>query len=108
MSFNPTHEFRGLELEFLDKRGTPQLRFRDADARIYHLPSDVVTKIQPKPKPGEVWKYVGEDQRSHLVLITEDAKAAFVTGKGKRVTLDVDDLTKPNFVKVLNADGSLG
>lgn len=109
MSFNPTHEFRGLELEFQDDDPcvyglTP---FRDEDDNYYYIPDDVVTKIQPKPQPGEVWKYIGDDDPDpyRMVLITTDSPPSFVNEEGDTLTFNGPEHLS-EFVKVLNADGT--
>lgn len=104
--FKPTHEFRGLELE---QRGTcgPEGRwYADAEEREFVLPNQLVTKLQPKPMPGEVWKYVGYGAKDYpLVLVTIDYPKSFVNEEGDTMQfLDDDHLAK--FEKVLNADGS--
>lgn len=108
--FNPTHEFQGLKLEhhevdgYIDGLGS----YYDERGTQYRLSSDVVTKILPQPKPGEVWKYIGEYagvSDSNLVLITEDAKASFVNVEGDTIQFSDGD-HRANFVKVLNADGT--
>ena len=109
MNFNPTHMFRGLELQFQgnDPFVYGLAPFRDADGAPYYLSLDVVTKIPPKPQPGEVWKYVNPDDPDpfRLVLVTLDFPPSFVNEEGDTVPFAGNDHLM-NFVKVLNADGT--
>lgn len=54
-NFNPTHEFRGLELEFEDRNTHEVSYYTDAEGRDYVLPDEMVTKLLPLARPGEVY-----------------------------------------------------
>lgn len=105
--FNPTHTFRGLELEFqADEECVYGLApFRDYGGLGYFLPVSKVTKIQPKPKPGEVWRYDDPDEEvgSFLVVIASDGEG-FRTEEDPYETMYSGDLE--HMTKVLNADGT--
>lgn len=111
MSFNPTHEFRGLLLRYeydydvID--GVMVSWYVTENDEHLCLPNTRVTKIPPKPQPGEVWKYVNPDDPDpfRLVLVTLDFPPSFVNEEGDTVPFAGNDHLM-NFVKVLNADGT--
>lgn len=105
MTFKPTHEFRGLELEGHGVSYESGIdTWIDADNHWYHIPIEQVTKIVPKPQPGEVWKYVGPGSGSvgDLELVSNDGEY-FIDGDGDRSL--ITDFNS-DYTKILNADGS--
>lgn len=107
--FEPTHEFRGLELKLLDRRAPGSLsRYQDEEGLLYHLEEGVaVTPLRPKPKPGEVWAYLRDGEE---VLRIVDGEGNFRNREGG-LTAHKSTLLSPwhlkKYRKILNADGSL-
>lgn len=104
MTFNPTHEFRGLELERDEKVdeslgiNEEYLGFRDENYRTFMIPADYVSKI--RPKPGEVWKFSID---GGLRVVTRDLR--LLDTDGDEVG-DASDFDSDYYTKILNADGS--
>lgn len=108
-NFNPTHEFRGLELEKTHLQSLTHTWFKDADGRSYSFPYDVPTKLPEKPKPGEVWQYMPGEAWKYklrhvggLELVNSDGNFVDVDGTITQSTKSSHE----HFTKVLNADGT--
>lgn len=109
MTFNPTHKFQGLELHYEYDydviNGVMTSWYTAEDGSSLCLPQSQVTKFQPQPKTGEVWKYIGShDEPYPLVLISSEIRS-FVNEEGDTIRFVGSDHLS-NFVKVLNADGT--
>jgi hypothetical protein len=114
--FNPTHELRGLELEYFGQTEAIQRlsdggdfhRFRTSDGISMILPMSLVTKIVETPHPGEVWRY--DDPTADaadpypLVLITDDGDGFRCADSSYEKLMIPYDLK--NMTKILNADGT--
>lgn len=104
MNFEPTHEFRGLKLKLLDRRGPGSLfRYQDEKGVLYYLEEKVVTKLHPRPKPGEVWKFLDAYDPYPLVIIDEDGRG-FRSGECDYLPFFNNE--RGQMMKVLNADGT--
>lgn len=104
MSFKPTHEFRGLELEYSHDYSNSTGFYRNSDGEHFHLPKHLVTKIRPRPRPGEVWKYLpGSTVRTvSLELVNSDGNFVDVDG----IVTEPTSRSLQYFTKLLNADGT--
>lgn len=103
-NFNPTHEFRGLELEHHQPAGYVYGlgHFHDESGKLYLLDPDAVTKLVPRPKPGEVWKYLGTLPHEYrLEVVTRSGDFRDLDGK-----LTHYEGNERFYKKVLNADGT--
>jgi len=104
VTFKPTHEFRGLELERdekVDKSlgiNEEYLGFRDENYRTFMIPADYVTTL--RPKPGEIWRFT---LYGGLRIVTSDL--TFIDTDGDEVG-DAVDFAEGQYEKVLNADGT--
>lgn len=112
MTFNPTHEFQGLELRYEYDydviNGVMTSWYTTEDGFSLCLPQTRVTKFQPQPKTGEVWKYVINDDGSGF-LRGVDALGRLFTLEHQDVVWDPyehNDSTLQQYEKVLNADGT--
>lgn len=105
--FNPTHEFRGLELK-LTTRNLLVGSFDDEEGFAYKIPMSRVNELQELPKYGEVWQLKSPDDNYGSVHRLVNDSGQLVNPLGRVVWRpDVEGLNGlRNYVKVLNADGS--
>lgn len=102
-AFEPTHEFRGLELELKFANGDGTAWYRDEDDLRYRLPESVVTRSQPLPQPGELW-YYGDPSRIRFVTAAGDF--VYTDGEPALFRRHMKGVGFGHYKKLLNSDGS--
>lgn len=114
MTFEPTHEFRGLKLERASEAPNHHYPcvfgmypYLDEMGNVYYIHDAQLSVVQPTPKPGEVWKYVGSfpEKRPLLLILNEDEVRGIDSDRDLE-NITRDEITRGDWVKVLNADGS--
>lgn len=105
-NFEPTHKFYDLELRIQGQGYRESADFLDEEGNLYVFPLSRVTRLNPLPQPGEVWRFLFDGS---LRIVDDEGNLRDRNGNVKATREEARSVAySPNaYQKILNSDGTV-